>query len=205
LYKDISGIILAGGKSSRMGTDKALLKVGDEKIIEKIVRLIQPLFKNVLIITNTPTDYDFLKIPLYEDIYKHRGPLSGIHSGLVHSTTEKNFIISCDLPFLSEQLIRYVVEYDSNKPVRYCFTANRHNYLAGIYSKEIISDVERILSGGIRTSDKKEKLYSVKNLFNNIEAEIILVEKLSFYSDELFFNINTPEDFKHLNKISKSR
>lgn len=200
MYKNITGIILSGGKSSRMGSDKALLKIGNETIIERITNLMNSIFNEVLIVTNTPEDYKFLNLPLFEDIYKNKGPLSGIHSGLVHSSTDKNFFISCDLPLISEELIKHIVEFNSEKFIRYCF-AGRHHYLAGVYRKELIPEIEGILKSSSKQVDKKEQKFSIKCLLKYIEAEIINVEQLHFYNKNLFFNLNTPEDFENLKKI----
>lgn len=201
MYKDITGIILSGGKSLRMGSDKALIKVGDETIIERITNLMTSIFSDVFIVTNTSEDYKFLNIPLYEDIYKNKGPLSGIHSGLAHSSTDKNFFISCDLPLITKALIEYIIEFKNEKSIRYCFADGRHHYLAGVYCKELIPEIERILNVNSNQSEKKEHKFSIKSLLKNIEAEIIKVEHLSFYSKNLFFNLNTTEDFEQLKKI----
>jgi len=198
VYTDITGVILTGGKSSRMGTDKALLKLGDESIIERMTTLMKSIFNEVFIVTNTPDDYRYLSVPLYEDIYKHKGPLSGIHSGLVHSSTNKNFFISCDLPLVSVELIKYIIEFKSDKHIRYCFASGRHHYLAGIYRKELLPEIERIFASNLDDSEKKTEQFSIRNLINIVDAETIHVEKLSFYRDELFFNLNTQEDFEHL-------
>lgn len=204
LYKSISGIILSGGKSSRMGTDKALLKLGDESVIERITKLMKSIFDEVFIITNNPDDYRFLNLPLYEDIFKHKGPLSGIHSGLFHSCANNNFFISCDLPLISEELIRFVVDYKSNKAARYCFAGGRHQYLAGIYSKALLPDIENIINSQQDIRDEKENRFAIKNIFMNFEADTIEVEALPFYSENLFFNLNTPEDFEKLKRILSS-
>lgn len=201
MYKNITGIILSGGKSSRMGSDKALLKIDNETVIERITNLMNSIFSVVFIVTNTPEDYKFLNVPLYEDIYKNKGPLSGIHSGLVHSSTDKNFFISCDLPLISEELIRHIIEFNSEKFIRYCFADGRHHYLAGVYCKEIIPEIEGILKSSSKQVDKKDQKFSVKSLLKSFEAEIINVEQLHFYNKNLFFNLNTPEDFENLKKI----
>ncbi|MBE0572523.1 MAG: molybdenum cofactor guanylyltransferase [Ignavibacteriaceae bacterium] len=202
MYKDITGIILSGGKSSRMGSDKAMLKVGDETIIGRITNLMNSVFSDVFIVTNTPEEYKFLNIPLYEDIHKSKGPLSGIHSGLVHSLTDKNFFISCDLPLISKELIEHIVEFKSDKLIRYCFASGRHHYLAGIYHKDLLPEIERIFASVANYSEKKDQHFSIRNLLENIESETIQIENLSFYKDELFFNLNTHEDFEHLKRIS---
>ena len=197
-YTDVSGIILSGGKSMRMGCDKALLRTGSETIIERILRLMNPLFENVFIITNTPAEYNFLGIQLYEDIYKHKGPLSGIHSGLIHSKTEKIFFISCDLPLMSEEMIKYIVEFESKKPAKYCSVSNYHHYLAGIYPKSLLPEIEKVFLLYKKSSTKKEQFYSVKYLIDKVGAEVINPVGLSFYNDDLFFNLNSPEDFEYI-------
>ena len=201
VYTDITGIILSGGKSSRMGTDKALLKLGDESIIERMTKLMKSIFNEVFIVTNTPDDYRYLRVALYEDIHKHKGPLSGIHSGLVHSSTNKNFFISCDLPLVSEELIKYIIDYKSDKPVKYCIDSGRNHFLAGIYRKELLPEIERIFASVTNSSEKKDQHFSIRNLLENIESETIQIENLSFYNDELFFNLNTQEDFELLKRI----
>ena len=80
MYNDITGIILSGGKSSRMGKNKSLLKIGDKTIIERMCDLMKSLFTEIILITNTPDDYSFLDLTVYKDVYKHKGPLAGIHS-----------------------------------------------------------------------------------------------------------------------------
>lgn len=202
MYKDITGIILSGGKSSRMVSDKAMLKVGAETIIGRITNLMNSVFSDVFIVTNTPEEYKFLNIPLYEDIHKSKGPLSGIHSGLVYSLTDKNFFISCDLPLISKELIEHIVEFKSDKLIRYCFASGRHHYLAGIYHKDLLPEIERIFASVANYSEKKDQHFSIRNLLENVESETIQIENLSFYKDELFFNLNTHEDFEHLKRIS---
>ena len=63
------------------------------------------LFERVIMITNTPEEYSFINIPMYKDIFEYKGPLAGIHSGLTNSSTEQNFIISCDTPLMKENMI----------------------------------------------------------------------------------------------------
>jgi len=75
MYFDITGIILAGGKSSRMGNNKSFLKLGHKLIIELITDLMKSLFNEVIIITNTPNEYEFLKLVMYKDIYVGKGVL----------------------------------------------------------------------------------------------------------------------------------
>lgn len=198
MYNDITGVILSGGRSSRMGVNKSFLKLGNKTIIERIVDLMKSIFSEVIIITNTPDEYKFFNLPLYEDIYKWKGPLAGIHSALVHSKTDKVFVISCDVPLMSKEMIEYIINYKSDKPIVFCEAAGYHQPLVGLYSKKIFNEIEKFISN----NDLDDK--SFHKFLNDIDAEIILPEKLDFYKDELFFNVNRPEDFEQIKKLIHS-
>lgn len=190
MYSDITGVILAGGKSSRMGVNKALLQLGEQKIIERIVDLMRSIFSEVIIITNTPEEYEFLNLSLFEDIYKWKGPLAGIHSALYHSQTEKVFVLSCDVPLMTKEMIEYIINYESNKPIKFCEAAGYHQPLVGVYSKKILNEINKFISEK-EISDK-----SFHQFLKNVDAEIIHPEKLPFYKNEIFFNVNKPEDYE---------
>lgn len=192
MYFDIIGVILAGGKSSRMGVNKSFLKLGNQTIIERIIDLMKSIFSEVIIITNTPNEYKFLNLPLYEDIYKWQGPLAGIHSALTHSARENIFVLSCDVPLMSKEMIEYIIEYRSDMPIVFCEAAGYHQPLAGVYSKKILKEIEKFISNN-EISDK-----SFYHFLKIVEAEIIHPEKLLFYKDEIFYNMNRLEDYENL-------
>ncbi len=204
MYKDVTGIILSGGKSSRMGVNKSLLKVGEITIIERVRNFMQSMFGELILITNEPVDYKFLNIPIYEDLFKHKGPLAGIHSGLTHSSTEENFIISCDLPFITEETIKYIVEFKTEKIITVAKADGYIQQLAGKYSKECVYEAEKILNDQQRAErecgKQKKKNISALKLINRIGAEIISAESLQFYKEEIFFNMNDFKDYKLLLK-----
>ncbi len=195
MYSDITGIILSGGKSLRMGENKSFLKIQNETIIERIVRLMRTIFDEVMIVTNSPDEYKFFGLPVFEDIYKNKGPLGGIHSGLTHSKTEKNFVISCDVPLMTKEMIEYIVEYKSDKPIKFCYAAGYHQPLAGVYSKSLVGEIEKIISGG----EVPHK--SFHHFLKMVHAETINPESLPFYNHEIFFNVNNPKDYEVIAKI----
>jgi len=198
MYYAITGIILAGGKSSRMGVNKSFLKLGNQTIVERITVLMKSIFKGVIIITNTPAEYAFLQLPLYEDIYKEKGPLGGIHSGLTYSKTEKNFVISCDTPLMTKEMIEHIANYKTEKPITFCEAAGYHQPLAGVYSKSLIGGIEKIICND-PMSDK-----SFHHFLKSVDAEIIHPENLSFYKDEIYFNVNNPDDYKYISQKRNS-
>ncbi len=204
MHNPVTAIILSGGKSSRMGRNKALLKIGNKTIIERVRDQMQHLFNEVLLITNTPDEYKFLNLPIYEDIYKHKGPLAGIHSGLLHSSTDTNFIISCDLPLITKEMIEYLVEFKTNKLITVARADGYIQQLAGKYSKDCLKTAEEILQEQLnienRNTEQKKRGCNVLRLINRIGAEIISAESLPFYNDDLYFNVNKTADYDLLVK-----
>ena len=202
MYTDVTGIILAGGKSIRMGENKALMKLGSKTVIERMVDIVQPLFSNIILISNTPEEYKFLQLPIFSDVYKYRGPLAGIHSALKNSQTEKNFILSCDIPLMSHAMINYIIQYKTNKPVTICKATGYTQPLAGLYNKSILSKAEKYLNDfELENSDKEEyekKKCRMHSFLDTIEIELLNPESLDFYSDNIFFNMNSPEDYEKI-------
>ena len=196
-HSNITGIILAGGKSTRMGENKSLLILNGKTVIQRVVDLMESIFKEVIMITNMPDEYNFINIPMYKDIYEYKGPLAGIHSGLINSKTEKNFIISCDIPLMEQDMIKYIVNYKTKKPITLCIANGYIQQLAGIYSKSVLPKIEQLFS---KYSDKqkveKRKYYSVQSLLNSVGAEILNAEELDIYEEYMFFNMNNQEDYK---------
>jgi molybdopterin-guanine dinucleotide biosynthesis protein A len=201
MYKDITGIILSGGRSSRMGVNKSLLQLGNKSVIEHVVDTAKLIFRNVILITNNPVEYLFLDIPIYRDIFKDVGPIAGIHSGLVNSKTEKNFFLSCDTPLITEEIIRYITEYKTEKPVTICIADGFTQNLNGIFSRIVISELEKFIQNSDTinyNSNNKSRTVSVKQFLAKTKSEIINLDELEFYKQGSFFNINRPEDYKKI-------
>lgn len=196
MYNDITGIILAGGKSSRMGMNKSFLDMGGMTIIERISSLLQSVFTKNIIITNLPHEYASLGLPTYEDIYKDNGPLAGIHSGLVHSATEKNFVLSCDVPLMTKNMIEYIIEFPTSRPVVFCNAAGYHQPLVGLYKRIIVEILEKFMS--IRSDSADTSFHQFLKMVN---AEIISPDDKLFENRKIFFNVNSPEDYKAFRKM----
>lgn len=195
IHKNITGIILAGGKSTRMGENKSLLEINGKKIILIIKELLENIFEDVIIISDNCFDYNFLNIPVYPDIFKDKGPLSGIHSGLMNSRNEKNFIISCDMPLVSLELINYITEYRTEKDIIITSVKSYIQPLCGIYAKSILSKMDRLLS------DEQTGNYSIHRLLDSTDSEIIEISDKEFYNENIFFNINNKEDYNNIKSI----
>jgi molybdopterin-guanine dinucleotide biosynthesis protein A len=195
----ITAFILSGGKSSRIGRNKSLLEIDGKPLIQRLTELLDSIFPEVLISSNEPELYDFLGKKIVKDIYPGRGPLSGIHSALSTTVSEKNFIIGCDLPFISIELINYLTSYQSDVQILLLRADERVQPLCGIYSKSILQEVEKLL---VESANPELKLKgSIFELMSRVQTEIIDVTKSNFYHPDLFFNVNTPEDFNYAKSI----
>lgn len=199
MYKDTTAIILAGGKSKRMGKEKALLHIGEKTIIEILVDKLKSFFPNIILSTNNPENFTFLKIRIVEDFYKNVGPLGGIHAGLAESETNRNFIISCDLPLMSDEFINYICSYKTDKKIVVCKTGDYIEPTFGIYSKKIVDELEIILNLNLQYGLSPKDI-SIQNAIEKIGAEIIDATKLPFYNEDVFYNMNTFEDYIYVTK-----
>ena len=100
--KDVTGVILAGGKSLRYGRNKALVKIDGIPLIERVINVMGSLFRHLILITNTPHEYSYLKLPMHEDLIKGLGPLGGIFTALMTIRNEAGFFVACDMPHLNQ-------------------------------------------------------------------------------------------------------
>jgi len=204
MYNDITGIILSGGKSKRMGVNKSLLKVESKTIIEVVQDKISKLFKELLVVTNEPELYQFLNLIIYEDIFLGKGPLAGIHSGLVHSKTQQNFILSCDIPLITTDMINTIINYKKNSPITVAKADGYIQQLCGVYDKSCLSKVEDLLEESLsdenRNTQQEKRGCKVLQLIKEIDSEILDAEALPFYNKDLFFNMNTMDDFIYAKK-----
>ncbi len=185
---DISGFILAGGKSSRLGTDKALLLVQDEPLMIRMKKLIDPFCKTVEI-SGYSIDYDLFKINMVPDLFPGCGPISGIFSTLKHSLTEWNLLVSVDTPFINKELIQFLIseigEYDCIIPEH----DGGIEPLIGLYNRQILPQLEKTINQG------DYKLMKLLNVLNTRYVDCrLLIKKYP----RLFFNINRPEDYNSI-------
>src|SRR4029453_16655012 len=106
----VTGVIQAGGKSTRMGGQpKALIELGGRRIIERVLDAVAPVVDDVLIVTNTPALYAFLDVPMVPDAYPDHGSLGGIFSGLAAASGAAAFTVARDIPFLPPPVARLVI------------------------------------------------------------------------------------------------
>jgi molybdopterin-guanine dinucleotide biosynthesis protein A len=187
--KDITGVILSGGKSSRYGENKALVRFQGMTIIERVIRVMTSVFHQTVLIANDSKEYADLKLPIYQDIIKGIGPIGGIFTALESISDPAGFIVACDMPFLNPDLIRYMVarkdDYDAVIPRidwkieslhalydRDCLPAVRDNINRGIYQP-------------LQFQSKIRTLYIEEAEIRKVDPEL-----------RAFYNINRPQELR---------
>ncbi len=184
----VNAIILCGGKSSRLGTDKGLLKLDGKTLVQYSIDTVKPLCNEIIICSNNP-DYKKFGYPFVEDIYTNMGPIGGIHSGLNYSGTGINFILSCDMPFISSDAISYILANSDNFPAVIPIHDNKRlEPLCGVYSKSMLPLIEKQI--------EKKDLKLMNLISASRHSEIEFHTGLSFYHPRLFFNINDKDSLE---------
>ena len=183
----VSGIILSGGKSTRMGKNKALIEIEGVPIIERIYTLFKKLFQEVWIITDQQELFAGLDAKFHEDLIPNLGAIGGLYSGLVLSSFPHSFCVACDMPFLRESLIDYLLRQRSGFSAVVPRTSDGWQPLHAVYSKSCIKAIEDLLA---RKRTKIIEMYPMISLRVVEEDEFRTLDP----RNESFLNINTPED-----------
>ncbi|MBX9137744.1 MULTISPECIES: molybdenum cofactor guanylyltransferase [unclassified Clostridium] len=184
--------ILAGGKSSRMNyNNKALLTYKEKRFIEHIIEAGKD-YKEVIIISNNLEEYKGFNLRIVEDIYKGNGPLSGIHSALINSTTDKVLCIACDMPLITKETLNIIGSYQEEYDVLVPKVSERLQPLCGVYSKNIISKIEEAI---------KENNNKLQLLIRTLNLKVIEGDINSKFIEQDFLNINTEKEYKELEEL----
>ena len=185
--EQIGGIILAGGKSSRMGKDKAFISNQGKMLINYSLELVQNFCDPVLISANSSA-YDSFNLPIIKDEFTGYGPIAGIYSSLKHAENNWNFVISCDTPLVSEEVVRRLIanlgDYNCVVP-----THNGHyEPLVALYNKSSLIKMELSIQNGI---------FKMKVLMDRLKTKFVDVSDLVGNDPDLFRNINSPKDMDY--------
>ncbi|MFS0872287.1 molybdenum cofactor guanylyltransferase [Paenibacillus xylanilyticus] len=147
--KEWTGIILAGGLSSRMGTNKALLPLHGSIVLEHVAAAMAPAVSRVIIAAGpNAAAYDALGYTCIQDRYPERGPLAGLHAALEASETEWNLVCACDLPLIQPGFftaMQRLAESDQKHPAMVPCLEGRVHPLVGIYHKRVLPSLEQCL------------------------------------------------------------
>lgn len=181
------GCILAGGKSSRMGTNKALLEFQGQKLIERIAGQFAQWFDQVVLVTNTPDEYGLLGLPTVGDRIPGLGPLGGIEAGLAASRHRAAFLAACDMPFLSRDLIGHLLDLAADADAVVPVVGGEYEPMHAVYTRDCLQPVRANLDAGI---------YKIIRFYQQVRLRTVAEADLARFGPvrKLFFNCNTPED-----------
>lgn len=190
----ISGIILSGGKSSRMGKNKAFIEIDGVPIIQRICNLFKTLFSEILIVTNEAELFQaFEEARIHTDLIPDQGVLGGLYTGIFYASYPYAFCVACDMPFLRGPLIRYLIGKIENYEVVVPKTRDGLQPLHAIYSKNCLGPIKKIMEQG------KLKVIDVYPM-----VRVNVVREDEFLSldptRESFLNVNTPEELRLIEK-----
>jgi molybdopterin-guanine dinucleotide biosynthesis protein A len=194
LMVETTGVILAGGKSSRMGTDKALINIGQKGMIERVAGELKKVCSEIFVSGGQEETGKRLGLKFIADLIPGRGPLSGINASLHTAAHDYCLVVACDMPFISAELanlmIREVEGYDAAVP-------SYGQYLQplfAVYCKSCLPAIESYLASG---------KMSVTKFLPMVRVNYVTEEKLNLFADmeTVFFNVNTPEDLNKARKL----
>lgn len=182
----MTGAILSGGQSRRMGFNKAFIKLGNETLIERAVGVFSPLFSETILIANDIPLYQDLGVTVYSDLIKGAGSLGGIFTALFHSTSDHTFVAACDMPFLDARCIERVLKDRGKAECVIPFIGGRLHPLHALYSKKCMKEIE----GAIREGDLR-----ITALFDRIRTRRLTEDDFKGLPIALSVeNINTREE-----------
>lgn len=197
----ITSMVLAGGKSTRLGTDKALLTlcsgqrgVTAQTMMGGIVEKLLTISKEIIVVGDLKRGYEHLKARLVSDVYPGAGSLGGIYSGLQAAIFSHALVVACDMPFLNVRLLRYMISLPRDYDVLIPKLGGRLEPLHAIYSKNCLSPIEGLL----RCGD-----LCILDLFDQVRVRYVAEEEIERYDPKhlSFFNINTPSQLREAEAI----
>lgn len=192
----MTAVILAGGKSSRMGYNKAFLKLKGKTFIERQINLLREMFDEILISANTPSEYEYLNLPVFKDIYPDKGPLCGIYTSLINSSSLYTFMLACDMPFVEIGLIKHLKGFTRDYDVVVPKSERGLEPLHAFYSKNCIDPIKKELdSNNLR----------IISFFPHVKVKIIELESLTSPDSlkDSIKNLNTRDEYEGINNEDK--
>ena len=189
MANDVGIIILAGGKSSRMGEDKGLMEVNQQPIIQYLLNTCESISTEIIIVTNNE-DYKKFGYPIVTDRVSEIGPIGGLHAGLLASKYHYNIVLSCDVPLVSAEILSSLVaEARVGNDIVITRYMNQHHPLIGLYSKQILNLIETQI---------ENKRYQLSQIYQSQNAKVL---DLSHFPAKEFINLNTKNDIETFKKL----
>lgn len=186
LEKNITVIILAGGKGSRMKEDKGLVSFNGKMLVKYVIDSAKRISTNIVIVTSNAS-YKQFGYPCIEDELKERGPLGGILTGLIYSATKKNLFLGCDMPFLSTNILSSLIQNIGEEDVLLTEHQGKAEPLCSVYDKNCITHIR---------SQIEQNQLKITNALGGLKTRIISFDKEDWFKGNEFTNINSFEEMR---------
>ena len=188
--------ILAGGKSSRMGREKALIEIENQTLIARSVSVLKPIFAHLAVVSSSPEVIEAAQIPAIADKFEARGPLGGIHAALSHFEAPV-LVVACDMPFLNADFLRFLSENWRDFDVLLPFSENGAEPLHAVYAPSCLPIFERFL--------ESEKPPSLRRVLADLRVENVEIEVARRFDEGLrmFENWNTFAEFEEWRSLEQ--
>ncbi len=199
---DIGCIVLAGGKGLRLGHEKALETVSNKSLIQWVVSSLSFFNSDIIIVAAAkeqflPQFIGYPKLKMVTDTYPGKGPLGGICTGLAASDSFYNLVVACDMPFLNQDLLDYMIQISTNFDLVVPRLGNMIEPLHAVYSKGCLVPIECLL---------KQGNLSVRELFTLVRVKYVEATEIDRFDPKhlSFFNINTEADLNRARELVKN-
>jgi molybdopterin-guanine dinucleotide biosynthesis protein A len=173
-----------------MGQNKSFLSINGERLIDKTLNLYRQIFTDIIIVTNDPLSYiEFTDAAIATDIYRGKGPLGGIYTGLFYAKNDYAFVCPCDMPFLKKDFVDYLLAQNGKCDVIVPETAEGYQPLHAVYSRNCLPSIKRLL-----LMDKLK----ITGFYRDMQVLPISEEQIRPFNEDgsLFQNLNTPEELE---------
>jgi molybdopterin-guanine dinucleotide biosynthesis protein A len=191
MERDITGVLLAGGKSRRMGEDKRYLVVGEQTLLERGLAVLRSIFQEVLVVIAQDSPVLDVDARVVRDLVPDCGSLGGLFTGLTEATTPYIFVVACDMPFLDQAVISQFTSRRSSTDIAMAKLAGRLHPMHALYSKRCLPVIEQMV---LARQLKIQEIVSCEFLLAQYvtEADLVGIDP----SGRSFLNVNTPADLE---------
>jgi molybdopterin-guanine dinucleotide biosynthesis protein A len=197
----MTSIILAGGKSSRFGRSKLLETIEGKSLIQWVVDRLATISTEIIIATAQGEAIpcsSTVRIKTVADIYPEKGPLGGIHSGLTASPSSQAIVVSCDIPFLSVSLLKYMTQFCPAFDIVVPRIKNKLEPLCAVYAKNCLAPIQELLE-----RDERQ----IRKLFSMVKVKYVEEDEINRFDPEhlSFFNINSQDELDRARKLAAKK
>ncbi len=197
--QSISILVLAGGQSQRMGVNKALLRIdAQETLIARVVHNLQPLSRDIVVVSNSPELYADLPVRHAGDLFPGAGPLAGLHAGLAVAEHPWSLVVACDMPLVDHRLVRFMILLSEGHDLVVPRKDGELEPLHALVSKACLPAIEARLTAGQRR---------VISFYPDVRVRVVEPGEVAIFDPDgrSFANANTPEDWQRLLPLIKKR